>query len=335
MQRVRTRRRFGWSLVAASLLLHALTVVSYTRQPDALAAFQVIPLWAWGVIGLLTSSIAFVVLRANLSLILSTLWLLTILIGADEFRVITHVGSPKPRRKPPSAEPGRIPVRVATLNCSHFRYGNPGPDIAAWNPDILLVQEVDPHQVRMLNEELYQGTGDYRSQGSCGVVTRWRIAREVRNPWYRDQQVTVSLGPDIKLEVVNVHLKAAPLDARLWNPECWRNHADARRVRRHELAIALGVLENTAPVATRPTLLAGDFNSPAGDAIFRLLERDFSDAFSRAGRGWGNTFHRRVPLHRIDRVYATPNLAPRGATAVTVPASDHRMVVADFTLPAS
>ena len=56
---------------------------------------------------------------------------------------------------------------------------------------------------------------------------------------------------------------------------------------------------------------------------------------SRAGRGWGNTFHRSLPLHRLDRVYSTPNLAPLGATAVTVPASDHRMVIADFTLPAS
>lgn len=323
----------GWSLVAASLILHALTVVCHTRQPDALAAFQVVPLWAWGVIGLLTSSIAFIFLRANLSLILSTLWLLTIFIGADEFRAITNLTSPKPVREPPAAEPGRTTLRIATLNCSHFRFGNPGPDITAWNPDILLVQEIDPQQVRMLNEELYQGSGDYRSQGTCGVVTRWRITREVRNPWYRDQQVTIRLPGDTLVEVVNLHLKSAPLDARLWSPECWAAHAASRRIRRHELAIALGVLENTAPIATRPAVLGGDFNSPAGDAVFRLLEPRFADAFSRSGRGWGNTFHRRVPLHRLDRVYSTPNLVPRGATAVTVPASDHRMVIADFTLP--
>lgn len=334
MLRHRARRRAGWSLVAASLGLHAFTVVCHTRQPDLFAAFLVVPLWAWGLLGLALASAAFVFLRANLSLVLSTLWLLTIMLGADEARVLAHLGKPRPVRESPAADPGRIPLRVATLNCAGFRYGNPGPDLAAWKPDIVLVQETDPHQLRLLNDDLYQGRGDYRSQGPCGVITRWRITREVRNPYYRDQQVTVRLPGDLLVEVLNIHLHSGPLDSRLWRPACWRSHRDARRTRRSELAFALEILDQTSPLASRPTVVGGDFNSPAGDAVYRLLEPQFADAFARSGRGWGNTYHRRLPLHRLDRIFTTPNLAPLGATAVTLPASDHRMVVADFTMPA-
>jgi endonuclease/exonuclease/phosphatase family metal-dependent hydrolase len=334
MLRDRARRRAGWSLVATSLGLHAFTVVCHTRQPDAFAAFLTIPLWTWGLLGLALASTAFVFLRANLSLVLSTLWLVTILLGADEARVLTHLGTAQPDRQPPAAEPGRLALRIASLNCASFQHGNPGPDLAAWKPDIVLVQETDPHQLRLLNEDLYQGRGDYRGQGSCGVITRWRINREVRNPWYRDQQVTIRLPGDLLIEVVNVHLHSSPFDARLWNPDCWSSHRDARRVRRHELAIALGVLEETSPLSSRPTVVGGDFNAPAGDAVYRLLDPEFGDSFARSGRGWGNTFHRRLPLYRLDRIFATPNLAPLGVTTVTLPASDHRMVIADFTLPA-
>ena len=46
--------------------------------------------------------------------------------------------------------------------------------------------------------------------------------------------------------------------------------------------------------------------------------------------GWGNTFHRRFPIVRIDHLYATRHLIPIRCRAVTTRNSDHRMVVADF-----
>jgi len=334
MLRARARRRAGWSLVAASLGLHAFTVLCHTRHPDVFAAFLIVPLWVWGLAGLAMASVAFIFLRANLSLILSALWVFTILLGADEARVLAHAGIPRPKRLAPTAEPGRVPLRVVTLNCAQFKFGNPGPDLAAWHPDIVLVLEVNPGQLRQLNEDIYDGRGDYRSQGDCGVLTRWRISREVRNPQYRDQQVTVRMPDSRHVEIVNVHLRASRPDARLWLPECWRTHRDARKIRRHELAVALAMLEQTTPLASRPAILGGDFNTPAGSAIYRLLDPGFIDAFSRTGRGWGDTYPRRFPIHRIDRIFATPGLTPVRSAAVTLTASDHRMVVADFTMSA-
>jgi endonuclease/exonuclease/phosphatase family metal-dependent hydrolase len=61
--------------------------------------------------------------------------------------------------------------------------------------------------------------------------------------------------------------------------------------------------------------------------------RDFNDSFSTAGRGWGNTFQRRVPVLRLDSIYATRQFTPVRCRAVTTRKSDHRMVISDLILP--
>ena len=89
-------RRLGWTLVALSLLIHVVTVYAYSRQPDQLAAFTVMPIWLWGGIGLFLSVVAFYFLRASLSLILTGVWAVTLLVGADEARVLAHFGKEPP-----------------------------------------------------------------------------------------------------------------------------------------------------------------------------------------------------------------------------------------------
>ena len=58
------------------------------------------------------------------------------------------------------------------------------------------------------------------------------------------------------------------------------------------------------------------------------------DAFAAAGTGWGNTYQRRIPIHRIDQIHCTRQFRPLRCSAVTTRHSDHRMVVADL-LPSS
>lgn len=340
MVSTRGRRRLGWALVGASLALHAFTVLCHTRQPDVFAAFLIVPLWLWGLLGLALAATAFIFLRANLSLILSALWSLTILLGADEARNLPNLVRQRPSPGPASPHHGRPVLRVITLNCGAFRFGDPAPDLAAWHPDILLVQETEPHQVRHLADEVFGGRGDYRAHGKQGILTRWRITREVRVPpvindsprLAGNQQATITLPDGTAIEVVNVDLRSAPPDLRLWRATTWREHRDNRRVRRKELAVATTVLAQTCPSDSRPILFGGDFNSPSGDAVYELLEPDFKDCFPRVGTGWGNTFQRRLPFLRIDRVYANRHLAPVRATAWSTASSDHRMLITDFLL---
>jgi endonuclease/exonuclease/phosphatase family metal-dependent hydrolase len=337
MRSSRLRRRAGWTLIAASLALHLLTVFAYARQPDALAAFTVMPIWIWGGIGLLFSIFAFWFLRAPLSLVITGVWAMTVLLAADEARVIGNLDHSPPRPGRAGALEGRNLIRVMTVNCNYFKYGggsDPATDIRRWEPDIVLLQEVHPHQIRHIADALYQGSGDYRIYSSNGVVTRWPIHREVNPnvPGYRLQQVTIRRPDGYEIEVVNVHLQSAATDLRLWRREAWTTHRANRQERRREMLVALTILADTA--AGRPVVFGGDFNSPAGGPIHGMMTEDFDDAFLAAGSGWGNTYQRRVPVHRIDRIHHSRHFRTMRCAAVTTRRSDHRMVVADL-LPAS
>lgn len=325
-------RRFGWTLVGLSLLLHIFTVYCFARQPDRFSAFTVMPIWLWGGFGLVLSSIAFYFLRASLSLIMTAVWAVTLLVGADEARVLANFGKSPPLPGQAEAYEGKSVLRVITLNCALFTFGNPAADLAAWKPDIVLLQDVQPQQVRQIADVLYGGHGDYRAHQTNGVVTRWKIQREIRNPTQRDEQVTVLMPDGAEIEVVNVHLLTAATDLRLWQKSAWTHHRENRAIRQKELSRTQQVLEQTTRFPNTPTIFGGDFNAPASDIVHRQLARDFVDSFAAAGTGWGDTFQRRFPILRIDHLYATRHFTPVRCRAVTTRNSDHRMVVTDFLI---
>ena len=329
------RRRTGWTLVGLSLLIHLFTVYCFAQQPDRFAAFTVLPIWIWGGLGLLFSIVAFYFLRAPLSLIMTGVWAITLLVGADEARVLANIGKSEPLPGTRFPIDGKPVIRVVTLNCAYFTFGSPAQDLAKWEPDIVLLQDAHPQHVRVIADALYGGRGDYRAHNSSGIVTIGKIEREIRNPNpnSRNQQVTIALPDGTSMEVVNVHLASAATDLRFWKRSTWRTHRNNRAHRGAELTLVEQILEQTTDFPTTPTILGGDFNAPAPDIVHRRLSRDFDDAFAAAGTGWGNTFQRRVPILRIDHIYATRNIMPIGCRAVTTRHSDHRMVVADFLIP--
>lgn len=330
------RHRLGWALVGLSLALHLFTVYCYSRQPDTLAAFTVLPIWLWGGIGLALCTVAFYFLRASLSLVMTAVWAVTLLIGADEARVLANFGKSAPNPGPAAPYEGIHVMRVATLNCSSFQFGNPSQDIAAWKPDIVLLQEAFPQHVRQVADALYGGRGDYRvhvaADGYVGIVTRWKILREVRNPAMRSLQVTIETPDGSSIEVVNVHLLTAATDLTFWHRHAWREHRINRAVRLKEILTARQVLEQTTKFPNTPTLFGGDFNAGATDMVHRQMRADFVDAFSAAGTDWGNTYQRRFPILRIDHLYATRHFTPVRCHTVTTRKSDHRMVVADYIM---
>lgn len=327
-----TRRAVGWGFVCGSLLMHVLTVWAYARQPNHLAAFTVFPVWFWGGAGLLMSVFAFCFLRAPLSLIVTAVWAVTLSVAMDEGKVLSNFNHPKITAERSAMPDGRRIIRVATVNCADFSFGDPLDDLKEWDPDIVLMQQVYPHLVKRSAERFYGGRGDFRAYQTNGVITRHEIRREVRNPAMRNQQVTIRLPEGREIEVVNVHLSAAATDMRLWDSGSRALHRQNRAVRRKELSIVLQVLEQTTAFPATPTIFGGDFNSAATDIVHRQLARDFEDVFPKVGRGWGNTFHRRFPIHRIDHIYATPGLQPVSCGVVVSRKTDHRIVIADLRL---
>jgi endonuclease/exonuclease/phosphatase (EEP) superfamily protein YafD len=78
-----------------------------------------------------------------------------------------------------------------------------------------------------------------------------------------------------------------------------------------------------------PIVLAGDFNAPTGDGIYRVLKPRLRDAFAEAGSGLGNTVTSSFPALRIDQVWVS-RLKPLKVVTLVVPESDHRGVLCDL-----
>lgn len=324
------RKWISWILVGLSSALYLVTVFIYARQPDHFAAFTVLPIWVWGALGLGLCIVAFYFRRTVFCLKISTLWAITLLLGSDEARVLTHFGKTAPQQGEPAPHLGSPVLRVVTLNCAEFRYGDPTPDIAAWKPDIVLLQEIHPGLARVVADALYQGTGDFRAKYTNSVITRWKITREALSPTLRNQQVTITQPDGRSIEVVNVHLASAATDMRFWKRSSWTRHRVNRVVRREEIDRVRHTLAQSTDPKNTPILFGGDFNASATDLVHHSLKTDFIDTFASAGTGWGNTFQRRFPILRIDLLYASSHFTPvRCSTSITR-FSDHRMVVSDL-----
>lgn len=327
----RRHRRIGIALVVISLTCHLATVAVYQRQPDLFAAFTIFPIWFWGAIGGSLGAFAYWAFRAPLGLFTTAIWAFTVFIFADETLPLGRIGSETVREGIPTRHSGKNVLRVATINWASSP-GNFSPTIIQYQPDVVCIQEIaHPYRLRQLNDSLYQGKGDYRydAQKRCGIIVRGEILGRIKHQLFRGQQIAARLPSGREIVIVNLHLTAAATDMRLWEPEAWKTHRSNRQIRRKELSVALQILEKTNQ-AKRATILAGDFNAPANDRLYRTIEETMTDTFGAVGTGWPNTYHRLIPLFRLDHIFVTDELEPVRSRVVTIPESDHRMVVSDL-----
>jgi endonuclease/exonuclease/phosphatase (EEP) superfamily protein YafD len=323
----------GWACIRGSLLLHAVTVFSFSFQPDFLAAFTVIPIWLWACLGIALALAASYYAQTRFALILAASWLVTALVGSEEVRSCIF---PKPAETLlpsfPQARHAQSIIRVASLNCSIFSFGNPGNDLASWHPDIVLLQDTYSPQVRALSQTLHAGHGHFQFNNTNGIISRWTIKNPVLEANQRNQQVTIAIPNFGDLVTVNLHLLSAATDLRLWNPSAWRDHRNTRILRRKELTDVLTRLKKTTDSPHSPTLIGGDFNAPNSDPVHSLLKPHFIDSFKTVGTFCGNTYPRRFPLLRIDHIYASHHLTPIRSRTIETRHSDHRIVITDYQI---
>ena len=126
-------------------------------------------------------------------------------------------------------------------------------------------------------------------------------------------------------------------EPRLVDPEFWRPYLRIARRGYLRRAWQAEQIRDDIEQETLPVLIGGDFNATAHNWAFRHITRGFQDTWSKAGRGWGGTFHTRFPAFRIDFVMAGPewevisSVSPVTGRLV----SDHRPVIARLRLKPS
>jgi endonuclease/exonuclease/phosphatase (EEP) superfamily protein YafD len=143
-------------------------------------------------------------------------------------------------------------------------------------------------------------------------------------------QARVRLVSGIEADVISLRLLPGIVRMDMWAWSCWQAHRQHRQAQREQLRPIVQQMDSLP--RNVPLIVGGDFNAPAGDAIFRLLHPRLRDAFKEGGVGWGNTFMNDLPIIRIDQIWVNDNFRVAAVVARRTKRSDHRMVICDLIL---
>ncbi|MEZ5300466.1 MAG: endonuclease/exonuclease/phosphatase family protein [Verrucomicrobiales bacterium] len=313
-------------LGALSLALHAAVVMAFAFRWDRAAAATMVPLWLWGCAGLALALTAWLARWRRLGGVGTLVWVLTVAFCADESRPLARgwvSGSGGDWEKPPGA------IRVVTVDCARREQALAAA--AALRPDIVLMQERPPLDIRLVADVIFgEGEGYAVGGPDCAVLSRWELAPVHANPISLGMQARGALPGGRYYHALSLHLSPPPKTLALYDPAAWAAHRAARQGRRNELFSLVAMMSKTVPKG-EAALIGGQFNAPPGDAALHLLRRPgLNDAFREAGAGWGDTFPQDLPALRLAQIWASPDLVPLRAWVVPNPESDHRIVACDY-----
>lgn len=313
-----------------SLAVFVVLALAYGFRPDALAALTIWPPWAWAPLGALPLLLVVRRLPRPTLCGLLTLWVVFVLAATDELGPALRPG-PWPAPDWAQARKSGDGVRVITLNCAGGRLAA-AREPAAYEPDIVLLQECPPKaECEKLAREWWGDGASVAWSPDNAILARWRQLQEPKTgPGYVYAVIHTPLSSSA---IISTRLQPPELQLELWRPAVWASQTRLRRERREQLR---GVVDALAEVPTATAVIVGgDFNAPAGDAIFRLLQPRLHDVWPRYGLGWGDTVLNDTPIARFDQIWVSDGWQVLAAVVRRTEHSDHRMVIADLRAPAN
>ncbi len=331
-ERARMHRAQAWVILGGA---YALWVFAYAWPPDWENTSTVYALIAWTAFmirtfilhgGLLLAVlVALAAWKRRWRLVVAALPLLVMTLGPAVLASLPRSATSAP------ADCTVMSVNLLMIN----RQTDPLIDeIAAVDPDVLLLQEYTDHWHAALQQRLgvaYPhiayiprddsfGSAIYSRHAFVGKVQRYLPLGSGSEPQMR---AVIQIG-DAQIAVYNIHL--LPPWGVAYILENRRQFADL-----HALLAAEEL----------PLILAGDFNfTETGPNAAALAELGLRDAQSVAGRGRGATWpvhglFRWVPGLRLDHIYARGDWRVLSCRCGYGAGSDHRPVIARLGLPAA
>jgi len=221
-------------------------------------------------------------------------------------------------------------IRVISLNCAA---GNEkaAAEVANYHPDIVLLQESPSRPaVKRLAPIILGPDAEILSGSDVSLIARGKLTPitpgNAQSAPFGHARIELTSGSVV--EVFSIRLRPYSIRADLWSPACWREQSENRKYQREQFQwLAREVQKIPADV---PVILGGDFNLPAGDKLFHILEPRIRDTFRNAGHGWGNTLVNDFPFIRIDQIWCDDHFRPLSTTVQRTVNSDHRMLVCDL-----
>jgi endonuclease/exonuclease/phosphatase (EEP) superfamily protein YafD len=302
-----------------SVLLALALIALYWVRPLATEGITIWPAWIWALPGLV------LVLDKPKKLWKSARWPLLAWVGlsvafSEAWRVALPGGL------------GEHDVRVVTLNTGSRRVAGTMEqgmsETAALSPDIVLLQESaefsdEDDIVRKHYGDEYEGVlGMDASIVVKGVILKSNTERP------NFTFATVQLVDGRKLDVVSIRLRAPRVRVDYWTKECWQSYSSHRSGHLEQLQ---DIWNRVQPLRSgAPLVMGGDFNLVPDAGEVEILGSELVDSYRVAGRGWYATALEGARLFRIDKVWCSKELQPKGTFAHDSEPSDHRYVVAQF-----
>jgi endonuclease/exonuclease/phosphatase family metal-dependent hydrolase len=330
-------RKYGpriYLSIGSAFVCVVLTLV-YVLRPLGADPITIWPFWFWALPAIALS--VFGISRRNLlcGIAATVMWIAVVAIVPEEptmlLRSLVHPNLLNTRQHPS----GPNSLRVITFNCAG------GIAIAAaeafqYNPDILLLQEAPPEaELRKLMEIWPKWQMSAALDPAIlvrGQLTPVGVADEKQGFVCLATVTPECISPPTQILLLSTRFFLPELRMDFWRPETWRAAAGTQAIREEQMADIAAVVANGRPIPGMATILGGDFNTPAGDALFDHLRPTLRDAFAEAGTGWPNTIINSAPMARIDQVWVSEHFTVDSARVVKTINSDHRMVIVDLTL---
>lgn len=286
----------------------------YWIRPLPTETITIWPAWVWGVPWLLLYLIrpkkSWRVMRWTLAM-----WLVTSLTFSEVWRIVL------PRSV------GETDLKVATLNCGGSMF-DAMKELAALEPDIVLIQEssiyIDEKQY-VLDAFGPEYEGFFGHDGS--VFVRGKILSGDKKS-SNFSFVNAELRDGRLVDIVSLRMMAPHARISYWQKDTWDGYTRHRVEHLKELK---GIWERVKKLRTgAPLVMGGDFNLVPDKEEPSILGPDLVDSYRVAGRGWYATALTDVALFRIDKIWVSEELKPRGTWSHASEVSDHRYVLGHF-----
>lgn len=222
-----------------------------------------------------------------------------------------------------------IPIRVLTLNQHNGRFRAEAliDLIESEGVNLVCFQEIQ----FLPALEAYFSRGWFRDRSRC-VASRFPIVEELDPsvPLFDDPgcvRVRIRPAPGTDFIFASVHGPTIRQAFHSLLERDTRGFASAVESRRSFVRELLATLDN---VRGLPTIIAGDFNVPAGSSLLAPLRLDFRDGFEQAGWGFGYTWPSWLPGIRIDQIHASHGWTFSRCWVGPDLGSDHRPLIAEL-----
>lgn len=214
-------------------------------------------------------------------------------------------------------------------------------------PDIICLQEVNTLVKDFFNERMhYPFVHSIEKRGTM-ILSKYPIinAGEVDI----DSRLNSCLWADIDIKntsirVYTAHLESNRIESSSHHLLTEEKQTDLKAVKglidlfgkynrytakRADQALKIRDHMDKSPV---PILFCGDLNEPALSYIYKVIRKDFSDAYITSGKGIGTTWKSFVPFIRIDYILSSRDLKSKRYYILDSDLSDHYPVKALFSI---